>query len=387
MRVRAANEGEMRHGRQTQVVEKAAGAAKQRRILAAPNGAADVAHVSPDCTITSMRLRLHSPLASWFAGPAALATFRRHALGRRADVRAARDGQWRDIAPDFAGAMALVRAGAPFQIALERHYDRSGDPSRLRAALRAGATVYLPQVHQVLPRVMRLMVALRATLLGPFREESSFLFLVDRRGRTGMGLHHDGDVDAFWLQLAGRRRVTLGPPVAPRTPLDVTAPRDRAPGWLTIDLAPGSLLHLPPRTPHEVVCHGRSLALSLTWRRPRRRARTERGARAMALTAWDVASGRAEPRPHPIGRRLWTQVPAVAGGARGARFPLWTADGAVWLPRRARSLASRLSTMPTVEHAGAAASALLEHGVLGSEDLPLTIVPDAPTALDGWRFA
>jgi hypothetical protein len=64
-----------------------------------------------------------------------------------------------------------------------------------------------------------------------------------------------------------------------------------------------------------------------------------------------------------------------------------TADGALWLPRSARPLASRLSTMPVLQHAGASATALLEHGVLAGEDLPLTIVPDAPRALDGWRFA
>jgi hypothetical protein len=40
-----------------------------------------------------------------------------------------------------------------------------------------------------------------------------------------------------------------------------------------------------------------------------------------------------------------------------------------------------------VEHADAAAAALVEHGVLGREDLPLTILPEAPKALDGWRFA
>jgi cupin superfamily protein len=387
VRVRAANEGEMRHGRQTQVVEEAAGATQQRWILTAPDGAANVAHVSPDCTITPMRVRVRSPLATWFAGPASLETFRRRALGRRAVRRAPRDGEWRRVAPDFAGAIALVRAGAPFQIALERRYDRSGDPSRLSAALRDGATVYLPQVHQVLPRVMRLMVALRAALLGPFREESSFLFLVDGRGRAGLGLHHDGDVDAFWLQLEGRRHVTLGPPVSPGVRQDMTARPGRRAGWRTLELRPGSLLHLPPRTPHEVVCHGRSLALSLTWRRSRRRARVGSDVHAMALAAWDVVSGRAHPRPRPAGRRLWTQVPVVAGDVRGERFPLWTADGAVWLPRRARALASRLSTMPAVEHAAASSAPLLEHGVLGSEDLPLTIVPDAPTALDGWRFA
>ena len=38
-----------------------------------------------------------------------------------------------------------------------------------------------------------------------------------------MGLHHDGPVDAFWLQLEGRRTVTLGAPVAPGTPQDLPA--------------------------------------------------------------------------------------------------------------------------------------------------------------------
>jgi hypothetical protein len=334
-----------------------------------------------------MRVRVRSPLASWFATPASLETFRRRTLGRRAVVRAVRDDAWHAIAPDFAGALALVRAGAPFQTVLERRYDRSGDPRRLRAALGRGATVYLPQVHQVLPRVMRLMVALRAALLGPFREECSFLFLVEGRGRAGMGLHHDGDVDAFWLQLEGRRTVTLGPPVPRRTPPDLATPLEAAAGWRTIDLAPGSLLYLPPRTPHEVVCHGRSLALSLTWTRPRRRARPDSRAYAMALAVWDVASGRAHPRPRAQRRWLWTQAPAVAGPAHRARFPLWTADGELWLPATARPLAARLSTMPAVERRPRAAATLLAHGVLAPEDLPLTVVPDAPRALDGWRFA
>ena len=78
---------------------------------------------------------------------------------------------------------------------------------------------------------------------------------------SDLGFHHDGAVHAFWLQLEGRRTVTIGPPVPPRTPLDLpdtVAGRDAA-RWRTIDLEPGSLFHLPPRTPHRVVCHRRSL--------------------------------------------------------------------------------------------------------------------------------
>lgn len=45
----------MRDAVELNIIEKATGAAQQRRILAAPSGATDVAHdVSPDCTITGM---------------------------------------------------------------------------------------------------------------------------------------------------------------------------------------------------------------------------------------------------------------------------------------------------------------------------------------------
>src|SRR5438094_601799 len=243
-----------------------------------------------------------------------------------------------------------------------------------------GATVYLPQVHQILPRVARLMVALRAELLGARREECSFLFLVEGHGRAGMGLHHDGEVDAFWLQLEGRRTVTLGPPVAPRTRLDLPQRRDTGSGWRTLDLPPGSLLHLPPRTPHDVVCHGRSLALSLTWsRRPTPPPRV----------AWDVASGRAKPMPRRDPRWLWTQVPVTAGGLDRARrrFRLRTPEGAAWLPARTRRLAARLVGMPAVAADAPAAAPLVALALLAPEDLPLVLVPDAPRALDGWRFA
>src|SRR5262249_58872765 len=112
-----------------------------------------------------------------------------------------RDRAWRTIAADFATAATMAEGGAPFQIVVERHYDRSGDPGRLQDALAAGATVFLPQVHQLLPRLMRLMVAIRTGLVGPLREEASFLFLGEGRSRPAMGPHPAGPVHAFWAPL------------------------------------------------------------------------------------------------------------------------------------------------------------------------------------------
>src|ERR1051325_7460658 len=131
-----------------------------------------------------------SPLGTWFAGPSALAGFRARRLGRAPVVLRPRNGAWRAIAPDFATTLETARAGVPLQIAASRRYDRSSDPRRLSAALRSGATVFFPQIHQVLPRLVRLMVAIRMGLTGPLREETSFLFAVEGRGRPGMGLHH-----------------------------------------------------------------------------------------------------------------------------------------------------------------------------------------------------
>lgn len=325
-------------------------------------------------------MRVRSPLSPWFEGHPAVRRFRRRILGRRVALLRPRDGGWRALAPGFAGALALTRAGVPFHVVLERRYDRSGNPRRLSAALARGATVYIPQAHQVLPRVARLMVALRERLLGPRADDASFLFLVEGQGRDGMGLHHDGALDAFWVQLEGRRTVTIGPRVTPRTPPDLDARRARGRGWRTLDLPPGSLLYLPPRTPHRVVCHGRSLALSLTW--SRRAARRRR-------PAWDVVSGIATPRPRRDARWLWTQVPVAAGRFDGGqrRFRLYTPDGTVWAPASVRALAARLADMPAVAADGSAAAPLVALGVLVPEDLPLAILPATPQALDGWRFA
>jgi len=247
----------------------------------------------------------------------------------------------------------------------------------------------MPQVHQVLPRVARLMAALRATLFGPGREETSFLFIVNGKARQGMGLHHDGPVDSVWVQLEGRRTVTTGPQVPRGTRADLDEARMIGRGWITRHLEPGSLFYMPPRTPHRVLCHGRSLALSLTWKT---RKKPLTGARAAAaITTWDVAAGRAEPIPRLSRDRVWTQVPVFAGPVDRKRgdFPLWLPGGVIKLPAQAHALASRLSTMPSLrrEDLGRGAQPLLGAGILGPRDLPLRIIPKNPRALDGWRFA
>lgn len=338
-----------------------------------------------------------SPLATWFADGRALARFRRSRLGRRPALLQPRDRAWRALAPGFERVRRLASSGVPVHVVAARRYRRAPDRRELERAAAAGATVYLPQVHQMLPRVMRLMVALRASCLGPFREECSFLFLVEGRGRPGMGLHHDGNVHGFWVQLEGRRTVTVGPAVQPgascdlriEPALDANATQPARPGWFTRDLGPGALFYVPPYTPHAVVCRGRSLALSLTWSAPRRR----RMPVAAALAEWDVASGQAEPRPSPSRTRLWTQVPAVAGPVddAGGTFPLWTPAGQIRLPVMTRRLARLLPAMPSLTRAearrhGDGIAPLLAHGIVGDEDLPLMVVPRDPARLDGWHF-
>ena len=340
-----------------------------------------------------------SPLATWFAGATGEGSFRRRRCGRVPTVLRPRDRAWREIAPDFTAALALAAAGSPFHTALERRYDRSSDRRRLPRALAAGGSIYFPQAHQVLPRVARLMVALRAAFLGGGREETSFLFLAEGQGREALGLHHDGEVDAFWLQLEGRRFVTIGPPVPRGTPEDFPADEAAARalgsgpaprGWWRGALTPGTLLYLPPRTPHRVIYRGRSLALSLTWKRSTPGARID----PSALVDWDVVAGRADRVPPARRDRLWAQVPAVAGPLRaGAEaFTLHVPGGSVRLPGCAYAAARRLGAMPswravTLAQRVGALAALIEHGLLAPRDLPLRILPEDPRALDGWRFA
>jgi mannose-6-phosphate isomerase-like protein (cupin superfamily) len=340
-------------------------------------------------------------LATWFPGAHARGDFRGRALGRAPVVLAPRDREWRTVVPGFAECVRMARSGLPFQIVADRRVDRSGNPRRLSAALAAGQTLYLPQVHQVLPRLMRLIVALRAAFFAPARgaarEECSFLFVVEGTGRPGMGLHHDGEVDAFWLQLEGRRTVTIGPRVPPGTLEELpdrAARSGRRTGWRTFDLEPGSLFHLPARTPHAVLCRRRSLAVTLTWERGT--APAEPRARSDRLPAgvlrWDVASGFAEPIPPAHPRTLWTQVPVLV--QRAAHEPglrVWTPDGeGPRLPAAGRPWADLLPLMPRLSRRLALAAGLaplIDTGILGPRDLPLRIRPDDPGALDGWRFA
>jgi mannose-6-phosphate isomerase-like protein (cupin superfamily) len=231
---------------------------------------------------------------------------------------------------------------------------------------------------------MRLIVALRIAFVGPGHDETSFLFLVDGAGREGLGLHHDGDVHAFWVQLEGRRTVTVGPPVPRGTPQEIADSAMRRAPFVTRALPPGSLLYLPPRTPHRVVCYERSVALSLTWslaRRDRRRA---------ALADWDVSAGRVRTVPRASRTRVWTQVPAVANGGDSRTTTLMLPDGErVRVPRVSRAMARHLALMSSFPRGavGRALSALEAHGIVGAQDLPAAIAPASPDALDGWRFA
>ena len=325
-----------------------------------------------------------SPLASWFADRRAVTAAAR-CLGNEPILFPAADRAWVRLVPGFAEVLRLASAGLPFHIAAERRYDRAGRLGRLRPALRAGKTVFFPQIHQVLPRVMRLIVALRVPFFGPGREECSFLFLVDGVGREGLGLHHDGEVHSFWLQLAGRRTVTLGPPVVPGTPQDLRDRDERATSFGTRALPPGSLLYLPPRTPHRVVCHEPSMALSLTWSVARRR-----GPRWTAL-AWDVASGYVRARPPASRTRVWTQIPTAFEEGSGHAWTALRLPGGTRLrvPPSTRRFAADLAVMAAFSRGalGDALRALEAHGIVGPQDLPLVVVPDAPKALDGWRFA
>jgi hypothetical protein len=175
------------------------------------------------------------------------------------------DQDWRHLIPGYAACVAFTQMGLPFHSVLEGSHDTEPDHERIPEDLKAGRSIVLLQPHELMPRLARLMVALRATFFGPFFKESSYLFMTEGLGRPGMALHHDGETHSFWLQLEGRRTVTLGPAAAEGSEIEPESVDPNGPDWTTLELTPGSLFYMAPWTLHRVVCHERSLALSLTW--------------------------------------------------------------------------------------------------------------------------
>jgi hypothetical protein len=87
---------------------------------------------------------------------------------------------------------------------------------------------------------------------------------------------------------------------------------------------------------------------------------------------------------------VWTQVPAIADGATGQTLALMLPDGLrAHVPRVVRRFARELAMMASFPPAalGNALAPLVAHGIVGPEDLPLVVVPEASKALDGWRFS
>lgn len=386
-----------------------------------------------------LTMTAHTPLATWFPDrPSLLGVARRRP--RVATVFPPLDRGFRALVPSFEEVLAMASSGLPVHVAANRKTDPRPTARRVRAAAASGDTIYLPQAHQVLPRVMRLIAAMRSGILGPFREARSFLFAVEGRGRIGMGLHHDGDVESFWIQIEGRRTVTVGPPAPPDLPEDADEAEMESRGgrsFRTFPLDPGSLLYLPPRALHRVVCFERSLAISLTFAPadrtealhalvdiappsgplehagaeskafPRglaaaanelaqaaRRADLASHVRAQGLVEWDVVPGTVTTMPRKSRKQLFTQVPAVAGplDRRRGDFPMWIDGGEIRLPGRCRRMAAGLEIMPTIDRPGGAAGRdalgpLLDAGILAPEEIPLQIVPDDLDSLDGWDFA
>ena len=85
-------------------------------------------------------------------------------------------------------------------------------------------------------------------------------------------------------------------------------------------------------------------------------------------------------------------MPAIAGPRRRGAVRLTTPDGVVRLPIAARApdaSARRDAVLRRCQYARrppTALALLLEHGIVGPQDLPLRIIPTDAQALDGWRF-
>ncbi len=174
----------------------------------------------------------------------------------------------RDMALTTEEILALVNAGVPAHLALKGRQDEHPEPRSIPRRVAAGESLFLVQPHEYMPRLRRWIHHAGRALGLSGRPVRSFLFLVDRPGRPAMPLHDDAENELLWLQLDGERFVRFGPPgeaVAPVRPQPVREADGRHGGWFEGGLPAGSLLYLPPWTPHAVRCRKRSVALSVYW--------------------------------------------------------------------------------------------------------------------------
>jgi hypothetical protein len=82
-------------------------------------------------------------------------------------------------------------------------------------------------------------------------------------------------------------------------------------------------------------------------------------------------------------------VPAVAQRSGAAEVALVLPEGMqARVPRAVGRLARHLAVMADFARDGGRALAALEAlGIVGPQELPAAVVPEAPRALDGWDFS
>ena len=163
----------------------------------------------------------------------------------------------------------LVAAGVPYHLAKDGRQEERPDPKTVARKLAAGATLFLVQPHEYMPRLRRFIHQAGVAAGFSGRPARSFLFRVDRPGEKAMPLHDDGSSELLWLQLRGERFVTFGSGVRKGSHPEHCLPADRAngktKGWFQGGLKAGSLLYLPPFAPHHVLCRKPSVAISIYW--------------------------------------------------------------------------------------------------------------------------
>lgn len=145
---------------------------------------------------------------------------------------------------------------------------------RVLALYADGATLVLQGLHRTWPPLVEFAARLGVQLGCPVQVNA----YLTPAGNRGFATHYDTH-DVFVLQVAGRKRWRVHPPVLPdpleRQPWGARAEEVRAtatgPAALEADLAPGDALYLPRGWLHSAQALGeRSLHLTLGLRRPTR---------------------------------------------------------------------------------------------------------------------